>query len=189
MDPGNDWLDQSNLNILHERWVKLQYNHKNIVNLILKFPNDIINQFHNVNILIHKIENSVKIDYSNDQLTAWQTPNIFGPEISTFGTWQAEIHYQNLGRSNYEKWKNYDNNLVDTDTNNFTHIGGLINFNITHPITQLPPTNYVEYCQQHNISPYGNKLPLGNFKISITELRHIFKKNVNIKNNTITFKI
>jgi hypothetical protein len=189
MDPACDWINQDNLNILHERWVKIQYKHKNIVNLISKFPNNVIEQFHNVNLLIHKIENPIKASYINDQRVTWQTPNIFGPEIAKFGVWQAEIHYQNLGRSNYEKWKNYDSNLIDTDTNNFTHIGGLVYFNIGHPVLQSPPANYVEYCQQHNISPYGNKLPLGNFKISITDLRHIFNKNVNIKNNTITFEV
>jgi len=189
MDPASDWFDQSNLNVLHERWVKIQHKYKNIVNLISRFPDNIIEQFHNVNLLIHKIEKPIQVNYVNDQTIVWQTPNIFGPEISKFGTWQAELHYQNLGRSNYEKWKNYDTNLIDTDTNNFTHIGGMVNFNIVHPILQAPPLNYVEYCQQHNISPYGNKLPLGNFKISITELRHIFNKNVNIKNNTITFKV
>ena len=106
-----------------------------------------------------------------------------------FGVWQVELHYQNLGRSNYEKWQNYDTNIIDTDTNNFTDIGGMVNFNIGHPVVNHPPLNYVEYCQQQNINPYGNKLPIGNFKISITELRHIFYKNVNIENNTITFEV
>ena len=187
MDTNSDWLDQNNLNILHKRWVKLQHKYKDIVNLISKFPNNVIKQFHDVNKLIHKIENDINISYINDQNNTWQTPNIFGPDVSTFGIWHAEIHYQNLGRSTFEKWKNYDNNIIDSDTNNFTHIGGLVHFNITRPMLLSPPINYIEYCQQHNISPYGNKLPLGNFKISITELRHIFKKNVNIKNNTITF--
>jgi hypothetical protein len=189
MDPTLDWYDQNNLNLLHERWVKLQHKHKNIVRVITGLPNNIIKQFHAVNELIHKIEKMITVKYINDEVIAWQTPNIFGPEILMFGTWQAEIRYQNLGRSNYEKWKNYDGNIIDTDTNNFTHIGGMVNFNIERPTIQLPPINYVEYCQQHNISSYGNKLPLGNFKIAITELRHIFNKNVNIKHNTITFKV
>ncbi len=189
MDPSIDWYNQDNLNLLHERWVKLQHKHKNIVRVISGIPNSIIKQFHAVNELIHKIEKSNTIKYINDEVIAWQTPNIFGPEILKFGVCQVELSYQNLGRSNYEKWKNYDNNLVDADTNNFTHFGGGVEFNIGHPIVLTPPPNYLEFCQQHNISPYGNKLPLGNFKISITELRHIFNKNVNIKNNTITFEI
>ena len=156
---------------------------------MLSLPNNAIDHFHNVNKLIHKIEKSHIIRYINDQCIAWQTPNIFGPEILKFGVWQVELHYQNLGRSNYEKWQNYDTNIIDTDTNNFTDIGGMVNFNIGHPVVNHPPLNYVEYCQQQNINPYGNKLPIGNFKISITELRHIFYKNVNIENNTITFEV
>jgi hypothetical protein len=149
----------------------------------------VIKQFHAINELIHKIEKLITIRYVNDEVIAWQTPNIFGPEILKFGICQVELSYQNLGRSNYEKWKNYDSNLIDTDTNNFTHFGGEVEFNIGRPTTLAPPLNYVEFCQQHSVSPYGNKLPLGNFKISVTELRHIFNKNVNIKNNTITFKV
>ena len=186
MDPMVDWLDQNNLNVLHERWVKIQHKHNNIVRIISSLPDNVIDYFHDVNKLIHKIEKSYTITYTNDQ---WQTPNIFGPDILKFGIWQIELHYQNLGRFNYEKWRNYDTNITDTDTNNFTDFGGTINFNIGHPVVNYPPVNYVKYCQQQNINPYGNKLPLGNFKISITELRHIFNKNVNIKNNTITFEV
>lgn len=189
MDSNLDWNNQNNLNSLHERWVKLQHTHKNIVNLLLKMPDSIVEKFYAVNMLLHQTEKKITIDYKNSPNIVWQTPNIFGPEILKFGIYQAELKYQNLGRSSYEKWKNYDNNIEDTDTNNFTHIGGLVRFNIVHPIEQNPPINYIEYCQQHNIRPYGDKLPLGNFKISITELRHLFKKNVNIENNTITFEL
>jgi hypothetical protein len=189
MDPTSDWLDQHNLNVLHERWVKLQITHKNIVELLLKMPNNVVKKFHEINALIHTIEKNWNITYINEKTTAWQTPNIFGSDILKFGIWQAELTYQNLGRSNYDKWLNYDSNLHDTDTNNFTNFGGQVRFNLTHPVEQTTPLSYVEYCQKHNISPYGNKLPLGNFKNSITELRHIFNKNVNIKNNTITFKV
>ena len=189
MDPYNDWYDQDNLNILHAKWVKLQQKHKGIVDLISKMPNGAIDHFHAVNTMIHKIEKMHQIGYINSQSKIWQTPNIFGADILKFGIWQIELQYQNLGRSNYEKWKNYDSNIDDTDTNNLTHLGGLVHFNICRPIIQSPPANYVEYCQQNNIKAYGNKLPMGNFKISISSLRHIFSKNVNIKNNTITFEV
>jgi hypothetical protein len=189
MDPDLDWINQDNLNILHEKWVKLQHQHKSIVDLMSKMPNGVVDHFHAVNKMIHKIEQTEKLSYTNGRLKMWQTVNIFGSDILKFGTWQIELHYQNLGRSNYEKWKNYDANVDGTDTNNLTHLGGLVQFNIGRPLVQSPPANYVEYCQQNNIKAYGNKLPLGNFKIAISDLRHLFNKNVNIKNNTIAFEV
>lgn len=189
VDPGSDWYDQNNLNILHEQWVKLQHKHKNIVQLLSKFPNNLVKTFHDINHLIHKIEDSVTIVYDNDKDVVWQTPNIFGSDILKFGTWHAELTYQNLGRSTFEKWMHYDTNLVDSDTNNFTHFGGQIQFNICRPIELKAPVEYIDYCNKNNVCPYGNKLPIGNFKESITDLRHVFNKNVNIENNTISFKI
>ena len=128
---------------------------------------------------------SGKVKYVNDQLSVWQIKNIFGPTISKFGVWQVELQYQNLGRSNYEKWKNYDNNVIDIDTNNFTHFGGLVQFNICRPFIQSPPKEYIDYCNEHKITPYGPVMPIGNFNVDITSVRQVFKKNVNIKNNRI----
>lgn len=189
MNSSVDWLDQNNLNILHEKWVKLQHKYK-IVEVLSRLPDrSFEKKFHDVNHLIHQIESRVRIDYINDLKNTWQVDNIFGPNIAKFGQWQIELHYQNLGRSNYEKWNNYDNNIIDSDTNNFTHIGGLVYFNLCRPHNSQPPLEYVKYCRDNNLTPYGNKLPIGNFKVDITTLRHTFQRNVSIENNRLSFKI
>lgn len=183
-----DWLDQDNLNLLHTQWVKLQQDYK-IVPVLSKFNDNVLQKFHDINKLIHQIEKSSFVSYVNDSLTTWQTPNPFGTTILKYGTWQVELQYQNLGRSTYEKWFNYDYNLIDTDTNNFTHIGGEIHFNICRSLAIDAPVEYVKFCSENNITPIGCKLPIGNFKESITVVRQLFNKNVAIKNNRISFTI
>ena len=183
-----DFLNQDNLNLIHSQWVKLQQDY-NILSVLSKFGGGVIQKFHDINKLIHQIENSSFINYINDSSTTWQVINPFGAEILQFGTWQVELHYQNLGRSTYEKWFNFDNNLIDTDTNNFTHIGGEVRFHIGRPFRSSAPLEYINFCSTKNIKPYGSKLPIGNFKEPITVLRHLFNRNVSIKNNRISFTI
>jgi hypothetical protein len=189
MDISVDFTNQNNLNILHERWVKIQQKHK-IVELLDKISNkQIVEKFHKINSLIHEIENQSRIEYTNDNKGVWQIENVFGPSILKFGIWQIELHYQNLGRSSFDKWIHYDSNFNDTDTNNFSHFGALVYFNLTRSYTMQPPIEYVEYCKKNKIEPHGNVLPIGNFKIDFFDLTDIFKKNVRIENNKISFEI
>ena len=187
-DSASDWYNQDNLNTLHRDWVKIQHRTK-IVEFLSRFPNDTLDQFHAVNNLIHDIEHSLVIKYSNNSRTPWQIPNPFNPDVLKFGTWQVELDYQNLGRSTYEKWLNYDQQIDDEDTNNFTHIGGTVVFNISRPIYSSAPENYLAWCQSHRVQPYGNKLPLGNFGQDLGTLRTIFYRNVAVPNNTIVFEL
>lgn len=188
MDHTADWVNQDNLNLLHEKWVKLHHKHK-IIELLSKFPNDAVRKFNDINSLIHKIESPAQVSYINDTKTVWQTTNPFNPDILKFGRWQVELHYQNLGRSTYEKWANFDNNLVDTDTNNFTQLGGEVCFNLGRPYSTPAPYEYVKFCYDNDVKPYGNKLPIGNFNESITTIKHVFIKNVGIENNRISFTL
>lgn len=187
-DPDSDWFDQDNLNTLHRDWVKVQHKTR-IVELLSKFPNDILTTFHDINNLIHDIEHSLVIKYSNSQGTPWQMVNPFAPDILEFGTWQVELDYQNLGRSTYEKWLNYDQDVDNEDTNNFTHIGGTVVFNISRPIQTSAPVSYLQWCQEKNVKPYGHKLPIGNFTCSLGTLRTVFYRNVAVANNTIVFEL
>lgn len=187
-NPNSDWYNQDNLNTLHRDWVKIQHRTK-IVEFLSRLPNNLLDQFHDINNLIHDIEHSLVIKYSNASKTPWQIVNPFGPDVLKFGSWQIELDYQNLGRSTYEKWLNYDEDIDNEDTNNFTHIGGTVVFNIARPIYSGAPTNYLEWCRQHGVQPYGNKLPLGNFALDLGTLRTVFYRNVAVPNNTIVFEL
>lgn len=187
-DSTNNWLDQSELNRLHEQWVKMQHLYPNIVNLLRKIPKGLEN-FNRINTLIHKIEKKVEIEYINDTELVWQTKNIFGPGIAKLGMWNIQISHQNLGRTTFSKWQNYDDNVVDQDTNNYTHLGGLIQINLARPYTVNFPIEYLKWCEKFKITPYGQLLPIGNFDLDITTSRILFHKNVGIENNTISFEV
>lgn len=189
-----NWHDQYNLNVLHERWVKLQHKHRNIVELLAKLPNNIVKKFHDINIQIHQIESTSMYTYENELRPGiiWQVKNPFDTSILKSGKWNVELHYQNLGRSLYDKWKNFDNNIFDEDTNNFTHIGGRVIINLDRPYTVGLPNEYIEYCSQHNTTPIADILPLGNFlniEENLTKIRQVIYRNINDKNNRISFEI
>jgi hypothetical protein len=193
MDHDVDFNDQNNLNVLHERWVKLQHQHSNIVNALNKMPSEFAKNFHNVNKYIHKIEDAKQIVYEkyNDNRTTWQIKNPFDTDILGCGTWNVELHYQNLGRSLYDKWHNMDNNVHDEDTNNFTHVGSRVIINVALPYTTALPDRYVEFCKIHRTKPINPVLPLGNFdkyETKLTDLRNIIFRNVR-QNNRISFEI
>jgi len=189
-----NWYNQYNLNVLHERWVKLQHKHHNIVQLLSKFPNSILKKFHDINTQIHQIENTSVITYENglNPNIIWQIENPFGTCILKSGRWNVELYYQNLGRSLYEKWRNFDNNIFDEDTNNFTHIGGSVIINLGRPYTVALPNEYIEYCSQHNTNPIADTLPLGNFlniEENLTQIRQVVYRNTRDENNKIFFEI
>lgn len=186
----SDFLDQDVLNRLHEVWVKLHHNHPTIVNFMC--TTNKLQQWADINLLIHQIENDCYISYINYDRYPWQIPNIFGSKILTFDQYQLELHFQNLGRSTYDKWYNYDDNVIDADTNNFTHIGGKVDIRLTRYQQITPPQEYINWCDMHKVTAYGYKLPLGNFKDyknNLTTIRHLFFKNLADENNRIFFTL
>jgi hypothetical protein len=180
-----DWLDQSNLNKVHEVWVKSQHK-QNLIEYLRRVESaDLVRKFRKINDLVHHSERPVEYLYDIETDDAWQTPNIFGTDILDHGTWQVELEYQNLGRSNYEKWRNWDNNAHDTDTNNFTHIGAQVLFRVCKPYQRSAPVQYVQWCNQFDISPTGSILPIGNFQEDISTVRKRFESNAGRPGNDI----
>ena len=184
-----DWDSQDNLNLLHKNWVLAQQPGRNVVALLNKISTDLAKDFQNINILIHLMESPKRLEYSNSTTTRWQINNPFGPQVGKFGKWQIELHYDNLGRSNYEKWSNYDNDLTDVDTNNFTHLGGTLIFNIRRPEVQSASEEYIRFCTVNGQSAYGPTVPFGNFNLPIADLRRLFVKNSSLTGNHIKFDI
>ena len=192
MDPEEDWYDQHNLNILHEKWVKLQHNYPSVVNALTMLGDSIVKDFYNINMLIHSIESKKSIVYEkfNNNKTTWQRVNNFSTDILSNGSWNIEIGYQNLGRSLFEKWSNLDDNVNDEDTNNFTHFGSRVIINISRPFVSPLPTEYLSYCDKNGVAPINPILPMGNFKNyqkNLKEIRHVIYRNVQ-QNNRISFE-
>ena len=100
--------------------------------------------------------------------------------------------FDNLGRSSWEKYRNWDNNITDNDTNNFTMLSGLIELNLEKPIKRDPPKEYVNWCQTYNVPVVGKSISLGNIvdlECRLTDIRKLLVRNNNEQRNQFFFEI
>ena len=170
-----DLLNQHNLNVIHERWVKLQITHSKICTLMDTVG--LLDDFSKINDNIHLLESGWQFVYQNYDKNVWTVANKFDTDVLNFNKNHISVAFHNLGRSSYNKWKYYDNNIEDIDTNDFTYISGQLQIHLGHPETLSAPVEYIQWCKQHNRKPIGSTLNLGNFRHDISELRTIFLKN------------
>ena len=185
-----DLLDQQVLNRLHRTWVGTLEKYPMIPMLLKKL--DTKNEFHwnQINKKLHYIEKDITC-YYKPFTNFWEVDNIFGSQILNFNRAQISINFSQKGRSTFNKWRNRDFNIDDTDTNNYFQIGAEININLNREIIQIPPTNYVEFCQKNNIEVVGENLNLANFtdcESQLTKMRHILIRNILHENNTALFE-
>ena len=167
--------NQNNLNTLHELWVKLQVKHTSICNLLDKVS--LLDDFRAINDNIHLLESSWKFVYQNYDKHTWVVENTFGTDLLDFNKNQISVVFHNLGRSSYNKWQHYDNNIHDIDTNDFQYISGQVLIQLEQTQTLGAPKEYLDWCKQHKCKPIGSTLNLGNFRHNINELRAVFSKN------------
>jgi len=183
-------LDQRVLNDIHRTWIGLINTHPSLVTLIKKYDEKLWIHWNQINKKVHFIEEGFECVYCGQQY--WETPNIFGTEILNFNQCQLQIIFSQEGRTNYNKWLVHDTNSIGPDTNNFKAIGSEVLISLSMPLYRDAPKNYIEYSKQNNIPVIGDILNLGNFQgfeENLTELRHVYLRNVLHENNTALFKI
>lgn len=171
-----DPLDQGYLNKLHRDWVKLQQNHPNIAVLMDKLA--LRKEFDSVNELIHETEQPFSVEY--ETLPIKHAVNPFGTRYLTFDKNNFEIEYSNLGRSTFNKWLVLDENVHDTDTNDYTHIGTRLKINVERPVTNKPLVDAV-----------GDRLPIGSCVHTVDDLsmlRKLVLRNAQEQDNGISFE-
>lgn len=183
-----DVVDQQVLNNIHRTWVGLIYDYSNLVTIVSK---DTELKFHwdQINKKVHYIEDGFKSLYSSKQ--HWEVPNIFGTDILDFSSCHISIRFSQEGRSTFNKWKRLDYNLVDRDTNDFLDIGAEVLINLKRQETYSPPHEYVDFCKLHNMPVVGDHLNLANFcnyETKLSEIRHVYLRNITHENNTASFK-
>ena len=102
------------------------------------------------------------------------------------------LGFDDLGRSSWNKFINWDNNIVDTDTNDFECLSGRIELNLNRPLTIDPPIDYVNWCQTHGVPAAGKCISLGNIvdlDRDLSQIRKILVRNIHEQTNTFAFKI
>jgi hypothetical protein len=175
-------VEQDQLNELHKNWVLLFMKHKNLNNLFgieFKIKMDRINKG------LHDLERSWNFFLENDHnyfKTEYPLPN-------SFGNANIKIPCETLGRSYYNKWSNFDND-IGNDTNDFQEMYFKIFVNLNRSYTHPTPLQYENWCNTRNLSPTPESLLLANFidlpdKINL--YRALFMKNFVLQNNDVIF--
>jgi hypothetical protein len=190
-DWSGDVYDQKYLNKLHKQWVMTGIRYPNLPNLLKSMGNKDVD-FRNINDTIHLLEKSFDCRFINYKDNPYQIKNIFGKNILSFNTTNLMLGFDNLGRSSWNKFINWDNNIVDTDTNDFECLSGRIELNLNRPLKIDPPIDYVNWCQTHGVPAVGNCISLGNIvdlDRDLSQIRKILVRNIHEQTNTFAFKI
>lgn len=190
-DWSGDVLDQNYLNKLHRDWVKTGIAYPGIVTLLRAMKNADVH-YRNINSDLHALENSFNYEFVNYDQDPFQVDNIFGKKVTGFDIDNLMLGFDNLGRSTWEKFKNWDNNIADTDTNDYQMLSGIVDFSLCRPLTRQPPTNYIQWCQQHNVEVTGVSISLGNIvdlDQHLTDVRKILIRNTDEQDNRFFFEI
>jgi len=205
-----EYLDQKLLNKMHADWVnsqsmiyniqqkRKQSNHSDIAEQIHDmFPDDIqtptlatvvekigkLESYGRINEpYIHKIESSFNnIQYQVNQLWTKIADNPFSKQILTNDQANLSISFNHLGRTLYNKFLNFDNNLEYRDENSFDELLGFVTLSLQQSQTVAFSPEYVNWCNLHNREPIGNVLNIGNIPNlfdNLTRYRKIIFKNL-----------
>jgi hypothetical protein len=186
-----DIHDQDYLNLLHKQWVLTGLKYPTMP-LLLRKMGQLDEDFRDINNLLHKVEESFVYDFVNYDCDQYQIDNVFGEKVLGFDQANLSIGFDNLGRSSWSKFCNFDENITDVDTNNFEKLAGLVHFNLKKPISGNPPPEYVTWCHTHGVPVVGKSLSLGNIvdlNSKLTELRKMVVRNVNEQDDRFFFEI
>jgi hypothetical protein len=181
-DCNLDCINQSNLNSIHRNWVLIHQQYPNIYKL---FDERFRISMYNINKVLHAVEESWHVELETDKvaLESSYIPN-------TFGRSNITIPYENLGRSTYNKWLNFDN-VDGADTNNFREIYGKLTCNLHRNYSQQPPEDYVIWAKQRDLSINpSNLILLANFNKlddNLHKYRELFLNNFVIERNYVIF--
>jgi len=184
-----DLYNQSILNNLHMVWVKLLIEYKYIPTLLSRTDSKLLKKFNDINVTIHYLE-TISFKIKNfDTYEMWFCDNIFGNNIIDFNQYNVSIKFNNLGRSTYNKWQIYDQNVLDSDTNDFSLLSGELILTTTRPYTHEAPKEYTKWCKANGTAIIGDTIGLGNFKQSVDQVQSILYRNIKLESNSITIKV
>ena len=208
-----DYLNQKNLNYLHAAWVnaqsytydidakRKQFGYQGLSEQIHdmfpdseRFPllHDIVNkigvktEFDKLNLYIHSIESSFSRLIFRCMIDWIEFPNPFDKKRINLDCCNLFLPFKHLGRSQYDKFINFDNELEYKDQNTFNEMLGYVALSLSQPQTTSYSPEYISWCNQHNIPPIGESIPLGNIPNLVTNLtnyRIIILRNTVAGNN------
>lgn len=180
----HDYYNQQCLNATHKQWIKLIRNIPKIDELIYKLDPDTCKKFHDINNLIHKIENNFHFRLVTTEY--WKVENKFvNHKWGSNDYCNISLPYNDFGKSSYDKWLNNDDDPNDFELSNHKTVSGRINISLNYPYTCKYSNSYVQYCSKHNIEPVPKNLPLANIDSmqNLAIARQIMENNIHQNNN------
>lgn len=186
LGPGT-WLDQPRLCRLHTLWARrqrvpidIQHLHREHQTkltqwIIDQYPDnehevsfgDLLqklqwsDQYDDINHTLHCIEMAYeRIQFYTADRRWIEFDNPFGPAVTTNDTVNFALNFNHLGRPCYGKYAYNDTDFEDE--NSFDQLIAALEIRIKQPETIGYSPEYVSYCQQHNKTPSGLRIGLGN---------------------------
>lgn len=210
---GTGYLDQQYLNQLHADWVAFQRQNYHIRGQCLKhnfspitkaicefYPDDepvvrvgnvlqklkLKREFDNINFYIHELESRFNYVRACADTDEWiEIPNPFDKKLLTNNVANLTIDFNHLGRTLYDKFKNFDSTFKYNDENSYNELLKNVAIKLRPPETIPLSKEYVSACQATGREPKGNFLNIGNLidlDKRLTEYRQIVYKNTLAKN-------
>lgn len=213
---SDEYIEQKNLNHLHAVWVRSQKRVYNIAEKRLQYQSKQAEQIHDmfpdsrpkptvgevitrlgvkdlygqINQTLHSLESSLSI--MKFSTAEWiEIENTFSKSLLTGDTCNFSLSFNHLGRTLYNKFVNFDHELEFDDENSFDELLGFVEIKLIPPQTRSLSNEYVAWCKQHNRTPIGDCLNIGNIinlNENLTKYRKIIFKNT-LKNNSFSIQL
>ena len=144
--------------------------------------------YEQINIDIHYLEASFRKVLYEAHGDEYYTviKNSFDESIITNDICNLKISYHVKGRTLYDKFLFFDNDLEYCDENNHTTQSTRLELNLAQPQTIPLSAEYKQWCQSHDRYPTGDFLNLGNIvdiQNKVTDYRQIVYRNLVSNNN------
>lgn len=215
-----EYLNQRNLNKIHSDYVvskrnfvydidqkRKDYNFQGYAEIIhdmfsddIRFPqiSDVLGKldkevsYCDINMNLHELENIFRLITFNIQPISWvAVENPFGSSILDNNICNFRLGFNHVGRTLYNKYQNFDDNLEFEDENSFDELVGRVEISFLHPQTIPLSKEYVAWCNRHDKIPSGDYLNIGNIPDLAEKLydyRLIIFRNL-VANNSFTIQL
>lgn len=153
----------------------------------------LIDQFRKINDDLHAVEESfsnVVYSVNPHKIQVALAENKHMATTLTNNIANIRLVFNHLGRTLYNKFNFFDNNLQYDDENTYDQLTGKIAISLSPPQTIPLSKEYVSWCQRHNREPVGNRLNLGNISNlyeNLQQYRIIIFRNL-LENNSFSIQ-
>ena len=143
--------------------------------------------YEEVNMSVHGLESffGSNIEFKSD--AKWDI--IDNPFVDTFKSNNDIINfsfgYTYVGRQYYDKWHNWDTDLVYDDHYNYETLEWAFQINFDRPQTIPYSTEFLDWCKHKGVKPITNQIPIANvvnLEDNLHNYRRMLYKNAKINN-------